>query len=146
MTPPLHMTCKLLAGIVLNKCYYDKITLWWYLVSFELSWGPDSSRRLRSCDNNTLGSPVVLGSSIGLSTNLSTCKLGLTIPNVSDGVCCLSFGNCASKELEASPNVDISVLSKTLILKIKHIFLLILSKIYNVFYIKTKKSLGFNKF
>jgi hypothetical protein len=64
-----------------------------------------------------------LGSSIGLVTSLSKHELGLTTPNVSDGVCCLSFGNCLLRELEASLNVDISVLSKTLILKIKHTYI-----------------------
>jgi hypothetical protein len=65
-----------------------------------------------------------LGSSIGFVTSLSTRELGPTTPNVSDGVCCLSSGNCLLGELEASPNVDINVLYKTLILKIKHIYII----------------------
>jgi hypothetical protein len=73
-----------------------------------------------------LGSHIVPTSLINLSTNLSTCEFGLTIPNVNDGVCCLFSGNYVLGESKASPNIDISVLSKTIILKIKNIFLLFL--------------------
>jgi hypothetical protein len=59
--------------------------------------------------------PPILGSSKALSTY----DLGLAIPNVKDGVCCLSSGNCVPRESETSPNVDINVFTKTLIQEIK---------------------------
>ncbi len=82
-----------------------------------------------------LGSPIVPGSSKGLSTG----DFDLTTPNVNDGVCCISSGNYVPGESEASLNVDINVFTKTLILKIKHIFFLFLSTTYNTFYIKSLK-------
>jgi len=42
-------------------------------------------------------------------------------------------------ELKAFPNIDINVLFKTLVLEIKHIFISILFKTYNIFYIRNKK-------
>jgi len=108
----------------MNKCCSNVITFWCYLINSGLGWGLDFFCRLCSCDTTTLGSPTIPGFSIGLSTNLLTNEFGLTIPNVSDGVCCLSFGNYVPRESKAFSNVDINVLSKTLILKIKHIFLL----------------------
>jgi hypothetical protein len=65
--------------------------------------------------------------------------LGLTTPNVNDGVYYLPSGNCVPGESEASPNVDINVFTKTLILEIKHILFLFLSTTYNTFYIKSLK-------
>ncbi len=118
----------------MSKCYFSVIVLWCCLVGFRSSWGLNSSRHLRSCDTTTLGSPTIPSSSIGLSTSLSIGDFGLTTFNVNDGVYCLSSGNCVRGESKASPNVDINVLTKTLILKIKHIFL---SKSYNTFYIKS---------
>ncbi len=106
----------------MSKCYSCLIVLWRYLVGFESGWGPDSSHHLRSCDTTTLGSPIVPGSSKGLLT----CYLRQSTPNVKDGVYCLSSGNCVLGESEASPNVDINVFIKTLILETKHI--------YNLFY------------
>jgi len=84
-----------------------------------------------------LGSPIVPGSSKGLSTG----DFDLTTPNVNDGVCCISSGNYVPGESEASLNVDINVFTKTLILEIKHIFFLFLSTTYNTFYIKSLKVL-----
>jgi hypothetical protein len=86
-----------------------------------------------------LSSPTVLGFSIYLSINFSTCQFGSITPNVSDGVCCLSFKNCVLGESKASPNIDANVLFKTLTLKIKHLFFDFFSKTYNIFYIRNKK-------
>ncbi len=47
------------------------------------------SKLCQSHDTNTFGSPIILGSLIGLSTSLSIIKFGLTIVNVGDGVCCI---------------------------------------------------------
>jgi hypothetical protein len=77
--------------------------------------------RLRSCDTTTFGSPTIPCSSKGLSA----CDLSLATPNVNDGVCCLSSGNYVLGESKASPNIDINVFSKTLILQIKHIYIYI---------------------
>jgi hypothetical protein len=107
----------------MSKCCSGVITFWHCFKGLRSDWSPNSSRRLCSCDINTLASPIVLDSSIGLSTSLSIGELSLTILNVSDGVCGLSSGNYVQGELKASPNIDISVLFKTLILKIKHILL-----------------------
>jgi hypothetical protein len=129
----------------MNKCCYGVITLWHCLAGSRSGWGPNFSRRLCSCDINTLGSPTIPSSAIGLSTSLSTCELGLTTSNVSDGVYCLSFKNYVPRKSKALPSVDINVLSKILILKIKHVFILFLSKPTIFFYKRTKKSQGFNK-
>jgi hypothetical protein len=95
---------------------------------------------------NILGSPIIASSSKGLSTSLSTCELGPTTPNVNDGACCLFFGNYLSRELKVSLNIDISVLLKTLVLKIKHVFIFLLFKnLQHFFSLKTKMSQGFNK-
>jgi selenocysteine-specific translation elongation factor len=78
-----------------------------------------------------------------VSKGLSIGDLGLVTLNVKDGVCCLSSRNYVSGESEASPNIDINVFTKTLILEIKHIYLYIfifLSTTYNIFiYIKSLK-------
>ncbi len=126
MMPPFHMTCKLLvlaycriASFLLNQmneCYYGVITFWRCLASLGLGWGSDSSYHLHNYDINTLSSLIILAYLIGLSINLSIGELGLTTLNASDGVCCLSFGNCVPRESKASFNVDISVLFKTLVL------------------------------
>jgi hypothetical protein len=105
------------------------------VVGSESGWGLDSSRRLCSYDITTFGSLTVPGSSKGLSTG----DLGLITPNVNDGVCCLSLGNCVPEESKASPNVDINVFTKIVFLEIKHIFFLFLSTTYNTFYIKSLK-------
>jgi hypothetical protein len=123
----------------MSKCFYGVIIFWHYLACSRLGWSLDSPRHLCSCDTNTLGSPIALGSSIDLTTSLLTNEFGPTAFNVNDGVRCLYFGNYVSRELKASPNVDINALSKTLILKIKHLFFLFLSKIYNIFLYKNKK-------
>ncbi len=120
------------------KCCSCVIVLWCCLGGFESGWSPDSSCHLRSCDTTTLGSPTVPSFSKGLST----CDLNLATPNVNDGVYCLSSGNYVPGESEASPNVDINVFTKTLLLKIKHIYFLFLLITYDIFY---KKSKGFNK-
>jgi hypothetical protein len=138
MMPPLYMTCKLLVLAYftitsfflshMNKCYYGVMTFWCCFTGSRLDWSPNSSRHLCSYYINTLGSPINLGSSIGFSTSLSTNELGLTTPNVNDGVCCLFCRYYVLGESKASPNIDISVLFKTLILKIKKLFLLFLLK------------------
>jgi hypothetical protein len=119
----------------MNKCCSCVIVLWRCLVSSGSSWGLDSSRRLHSCDTTTLGSPTVPSSSKGLSIG----DLSLETRNVNDGVCCLSLGNYVPGESEASPNVDINVFTKTLILEIKHISFLFLPTTYNTSYIKSLK-------
>jgi hypothetical protein len=119
----------------MSNCCSCVIILWRHLAGSESCWGPDSSRCLHSCDTTTFSSPTVLGSSKGLST----CDLGLTSPNVNDGVCCLSSGNYVPGQSKVSPNIDINVFTKTLILEIKHIFFLFLSTTYNTFYIKSLK-------
>ncbi len=108
----------------MSKCCYDVITLWCCFVGLRSSWDFEYSCCLCSYETNTLGSPMVLSSSIGLSTSFSTCELGLTIPNVSDGVCCLFFRNYVPRESKDFFNIDINVLFKTLVLEIKHIFIL----------------------
>jgi len=90
----------------MNKCYFGVITFWCCLASFESGWGLHSSSHLHSCDTNTFGSSIVLSFSIGLSTSLLIDEFGLTIFNVSDGVCCLFSENCVLKELEAFPKVN----------------------------------------
>jgi hypothetical protein len=126
----------------MSKCYFCVIVLWCCIASFESGWSLDSSRRLRSCDTITLGSPTIPGSSKGLSTG----DLSLTTPNLNDGVYCLSSGNYVLRESEASPNIDINVFTKTFILEIKHILFLFLSTTYNIFYIKSLKvSTRFNE-
>jgi hypothetical protein len=106
-------------------------------------WGPNFSCHQCNYDTNTLGSPIISSSSKGLSTSLSTCELGPTTSNVSDGVCYLFSRNYVPTDLRASPNVDISVLLKTLALKIKHVFIYFLFKnIQHFFSLETK---GFNK-
>jgi hypothetical protein len=128
----------------MSKCCYGVITLWCYLVNSGSDWGLDFFCRLCSCDTTTLGSPIIPGFSIGLSTNLSTNILAsefvLIIPNVSDGVCCLYSRNYVPGESKAFPNVDINVLSKTLILKIKHIYFYLFQKLVT-FFILVLKSL-----
>ncbi len=123
----------------MTKCCSCVIVLWRCLAGSESGWGPDSSCRLHSCDTTTLGSPTILGSSKGLSTG----DLGLTTPNVKDGVCCLSSGNYVPGESEASPSVDINVFSKTLIQEIKHIFIFLYFYFFQqsttFFYIKSLK-------
>jgi len=123
----------------MSKYCSGMIILWHCLASFRSGRGPDSSHLLCSCDTTTFGSPTVPSSLIGFSIG----DLSLAIPNVNDGVCYLSSGNYVPRESEASPNVDINVLTKILILEIKHIFLLFFSKTYNIFLYK--KSQGFNK-
>jgi hypothetical protein len=59
---------------------------------------------------NTLGSPIGLGFPIGFSISLSTSELGLTTPNVNDGVCYVSFGNYVPGESKDFLNVDINFL------------------------------------
>ncbi len=54
--------------------------------------------------------------------NLSIGKIGPITLNVNDGQC-LSFEIYVPGELEASFNVDISVLLKTLVLTLRHIYL-----------------------
>jgi len=103
----------------MGKCYFGVITFWHRFTGWRLSWSLDFFHHLCNCDTNTLGSPIVIGFSIGFSTSLSISELDLTTLNVSDGVYCISFGNYVPRELEASPNVDISVSFKTLILKKK---------------------------
>jgi hypothetical protein len=147
MTPPLHMTCKLLvlasfevATLFLshmNKCCFGVIILWCCFVGSGSCWGPNSSRHLCNCDTTTFGSPTVPNFSIGLSISLSTGDFGLATPNVNDRVFYLSSGNCVSGESEASPNVDINVLTKTLILK-KNIYF----QKPTTFFLKSQ---GFNK-
>jgi hypothetical protein len=112
----------------MSICCSGVIVLWCYLAGSGSGWGPDSSRRLRSCDTTTLGSPIVLGSLIGLSTG----ALDLVTPNVNDGVYCLFLRNYVPGE----SNVNINVLTKTLILEIRHIFCLFLSITFNTFYNK----------
>ncbi len=51
-----------------------------------------------------------------------------TTLNVNNGVCCLSFKNYVPGESKASPNVDINVLFKIVVLEIKHIFIFFLLK------------------
>jgi hypothetical protein len=61
------------------------ITLWCCFVGSRSGLGPDSSRHLRNCDTNTLGSSIFLGFSIGFSTSFSINELGLTTFNVNLG-------------------------------------------------------------
>ncbi len=121
----------------MSKCCSCVIILWRCLGGSELGWGPNSSRRLRSYDTTTLGSPTVPGSSKGLSTG----GVGLATPNVNDGVGCLSSGNCVPGESGASPNVDINVFTKTLILEIKHIYFISFNNLQHfIFFIKSLKA------
>jgi len=83
---------------------------------------------------------MVPGSSKGLSTG----GVGLTTPNVNDGVGCLFSGNCVPRESGASPNVDINVFTKTLILEIEHIFYFFQQPTTFLFFFH-KKFKGFNK-
>jgi hypothetical protein len=103
----------------MSKCCSYVIVLWRCFTDSRLGSSPYSSHRLRSCDTTTPGSPTVPGSSKGLPTS----DIGLTTPNVNDGVCCLSLGNYVPRESKASPNVDINVFTITLILEIKHIYI-----------------------
>jgi hypothetical protein len=54
--------------------------------------------------------------------SLSIGKLGPITSNVNDGQC-LSFEIYVPRELEASFNVDVSVLPETLVLTLRHIYL-----------------------
>jgi hypothetical protein len=61
-------------------------------------------------------------------------------------VCCLFSRNYVQRESEASPNVDINVFTKTLILEIKHIYIYIYMFYFfqqptTFFYIKSLKVL-----
>jgi hypothetical protein len=129
----------------MNKCWYGVIIFWHCLASSRSSWSLDfSCRHLRNYDINTLGSLTVPGSSISLSISLSIIELGLTTPNVNDGVCYLFSGNYVPRELEHSLNIDINVSSKTLILKIYHIYFLFLFKNIQHFLHQKLKSLKFS--
>jgi len=99
----------------MSKCCSSVITFWCYFAGLKSSRNPDSSHHLHNCDTNTLGSPIIPTFSIGIST----CELGLTSLDVNDGVCCLPSKNCVLVESKASRKIDVSVLFKTLSLKIK---------------------------
>jgi hypothetical protein len=63
----------------MNKCCFGVITFLHCFASSGSGWGPNSSCHLHNYDTNTFSSLIILGSSIGLSINLSIGELGLTM-------------------------------------------------------------------
>jgi hypothetical protein len=71
--------------------------------------------------------------------NFSICEHCPITFNVNDGQC-LSFEIYAPGELEAYFNVDVSVMFKTLVLTLKHIFIYFsFQKTYHIFYFANSK-------
>jgi len=135
----------------MNKCCFDVITIWHCFSGSGSDWGLIFSHYLCSYNINTFSSFIISSSSTSLSTSVSIGKLGPLIPNVNDGQC-LSFEIYVPWELETSLNVDVSVLLKTLILTLKHIFIYFSSKILQHFLhwkfkgLKNKVSTRSNKY